>query len=93
MLETDWRTHVLGGYSQFGVIGRVVPPRLMLQRNPSSDPEDYRVGGGDRKAGQDHGAAAFGSARHEAFSAALWGALREGRTALEPAALGGTQAN
>ena len=26
--------------SQFGVIGRKVPPRLMLQCNPSSDPED-----------------------------------------------------
>jgi hypothetical protein len=38
--NTDWRRVVLREHSQFGVIGRKVPPRLMLQANPSSDPED-----------------------------------------------------
>jgi hypothetical protein len=38
--ETDWWVAGQQESSQFGVIGRKVPPRLMLQCNPSSDPED-----------------------------------------------------
>ena len=39
---TDWWVARLRDSSQFGVIGRKVPSRLMLQYTLSSDPEDYK---------------------------------------------------
>jgi len=80
-LGTDWWVAGLRGFSQFGVIGRKVAPRLMLQCNPHPIRKIKGNAAADRRRGRAMERRRSAPRETGLVSAALWRAVREGRAA------------